>query len=55
MTVTCIICEAKVELPDDCCEGELLVCSDCGTELEVINLNPIEIEEAPQIQEDWGE
>lgn len=55
MTATCTVCEAKVGLPADCREGELLICGDCGTELEVISLNPLTVEEAPQVQEDWGE
>ena len=55
MTATCTVCEEQVSLPNDCCEGELLGCGDCGTELEVSALDPITVEEAPQVQEDWGE
>ncbi|GHV29327.1 hypothetical protein FACS1894167_08480 [Synergistales bacterium] len=51
----CVVCEAAVKLPDGCMEGELLVCGDCGTELEVVSLDPLTVEEAPQVQEDWGE
>jgi alpha-aminoadipate carrier protein LysW len=54
-SATCVVCEAAVGLPDDCTEGELLICSDCGAELEVVSLDPIEVEEAPRVQEDWGE
>jgi alpha-aminoadipate carrier protein LysW len=55
MTATCPVCEAKVNIPDDCTEGELVICPDCGTELEVTSLDPLTVEEAPQVQEDWGE
>lgn len=55
MKVICVVCEAEINLPADCCEGEIVVCPDCGTELEVISLNPPTVEEAPQVQEDWGE
>lgn len=51
----CVVCEASVNLPDDCREGELVICGDCGTELELICMDPITVEEAPQVQEDWGE
>ncbi len=34
--------------------GELLV-SDEGTELEVVGLDPVRFEVAPEEQEDWGE
>jgi alpha-aminoadipate carrier protein LysW len=35
--------------------GEVVRCGDCGVELEVTNTQPIRIELAPQVQEDWGE
>ncbi|NLB83447.1 MAG: lysine biosynthesis protein LysW [Synergistaceae bacterium] len=54
-TVQCIVCEGDVPLPGTLMEGELLTCSDCGTELEVITLNPVTVAEAPEVQEDWGE
>lgn len=34
--------------------GELLV-SDDGTELEVVGLDPLRLEPAPEEDEDWGE
>ncbi len=55
MKALCCVCEADVSVPDDCCEGELVICPDCGTELEVVSLEPLTLEEAPQVQEDWGE
>ena len=30
-------------------------CPDCGAELEVMNENPLELDLAPQEEEDWGE
>ena len=33
----------------------MVPCPDCGTELEVVSLNPITVAEAPEVQEDWGE
>lgn len=53
--VMCVVCEGNVELPENCGLGEILVCSDCGTELELVALDPARVEEAPQVQEDWGE
>jgi alpha-aminoadipate carrier protein LysW len=35
--------------------GEILPCPDCGVELEVRSTDPIQLELAPEIQEDWGE
>ena len=35
--------------------GEIIVCDDCGAELEVLALEPLEIALAPEEAEDWGE
>ena len=54
-TSPCPVCEADVTIPADAMENELLACPDCGTELEIISLNPLTLEEAPEVEEDWGE
>ena len=54
-SATCPVCDAVIELADDTVLGELLTCPECGSELEVINLDPLELDEAPQEEEDWGE
>ncbi len=51
----CPVCGAEVELASDAVVGELLSCDDCGMELEILNLKPIEIGEAPSAEEDWGQ
>jgi alpha-aminoadipate carrier protein LysW len=30
-------------------------CADCGTDLEILSLNPLTIDLAPEVEEDWGE
>ncbi len=35
--------------------GEIVVCAECGVELEVISLDPIVVALAPEEGEDWGE
>ena len=35
--------------------GEILYCSDCNAELEVLNVERPEVALAPQMEEDWGE
>lgn len=35
--------------------GEIIDCTDCGLELEVTSLEPVRIQPAPEIEEDWGE
>lgn len=51
----CPVCAAEVELAADIIEGEILVCEDCGAELEVKNVSPVELAEAPVAEEDWGQ
>lgn len=51
----CPVCGAEVELAEGTVQGELIECSDCGTELEVVSVDPFKVEEAPQEEEDWGE
>ena len=34
---------------------ELIPCPDCGSDLEVISIDPMALEAAPEEQEDWGE
>ena len=52
---TCPVCDADVELEADAVEGELIECPDCGSELEITSLDPVELAEAPEAEEDWGE
>lgn len=51
----CPVCDASIELDDNVELNELISCPDCGTELEVVSLDPPQVEEAPQEEEDWGE
>ncbi len=51
----CVICAAKVTLDKSTIKGELVECKECGSELEVTSIDPIELAEAPTEQEDWGE
>ncbi len=51
----CPVCAAEIELAKDTMAGELIVCGDCGAELEVTGLNPAKLDEAPSAEEDWGQ
>jgi len=54
MTATCPECEAEIVL-QSALRGEIVVCPDCGVELEVTNESPLTFALAPQEEEDWGE
>ena len=51
----CPICAAEITLADDAMAGEILVCDDCGAELELTSLDPVALTEAPSAEEDWGQ
>jgi alpha-aminoadipate carrier protein LysW len=51
----CLECAAELVLGADVEESEIVVCPDCGIELEVMSLDPITLELAPEVEEDWGE
>ena len=53
--VECPECGATIELADDVELAEIVVCPDCGVELEVVSLDPLSLELAPEVEEDWGE
>jgi alpha-aminoadipate carrier protein LysW len=55
MSAFCPECEASLSLAN-VMQGEIVVCPDCGVDLEVIAIEPtISLALAPQEAEDWGE
>jgi alpha-aminoadipate/glutamate carrier protein LysW len=54
-TASCPECEAQVKLEAGTEVGEIIVCSDCGVDLEVTALEPAAVRLAPMEEEDWGE
>jgi alpha-aminoadipate carrier protein LysW len=54
-TMECPECGADLDLAPDVEEGEIVVCSDCGVELEVLSVDPLQVDLAPEVEEDWGE
>lgn len=54
-TVACTECAAEITLDEGTEANEIIVCPDCGVDLEVISLDPAKVEMAPMEEEDWGE
>ena len=54
-TVSCPECEAEITLDASTEVGEIIVCSDCGVDLDVTRLYKEKVNLAPMEQEDWGE
>lgn len=55
MKTLCPECEAEINLETSVELNEIIVCPDCGVDLEVVALNPARLELAPMEEEDWGE
>ena len=54
MTV-CPACEAEIEIDElDVDKGEIIGCPECGVDLEVLGLAPLELALARLDQGDWG-
>ena len=51
----CLECDADITIPADAMENELISCPDCGAELEIVSLEPLQLDLAPEVEEDWGE
>jgi alpha-aminoadipate carrier protein LysW len=43
-TGTCPECDADVHVDTDVDKGEIVSCEECGTELEVVGLDPVELD-----------
>jgi alpha-aminoadipate carrier protein LysW len=55
MAVVCPECDNPIDLSDEIDEGETVQCEECGTELEVVSIDPVElapVEEAGYDDED---
>lgn len=55
MQCECIECAAVITLKPGTVRGEIVVCPDCGVELEVVDTDPPKLALAPEEEEDWGE
>ncbi len=55
LATTCPECEAGIQVQDDAVIGEIVPCQECGAEFEVASLDPLDLQPAPEIEEDWGE
>jgi len=50
----CPECFGEITL-EDVMRNEIVQCSECGADLEVVSIEPLTLELAPEEDEDWGE
>ncbi len=52
----CLVSQSAIEVENEVFVGEIVECSDCGEEHEVVEANgSLTLELAPEIEESWGE
>ncbi len=49
---TCPECDVEVHVDEDVEKGDLIECDDCGASLEVVGLDPIELDLAPDDEDE---
>ncbi len=52
--VECPECFGELVLKD-VMQNEIVQCGECGADLEVVEVDPVTLELAPEEDEDWGE
>lgn len=55
ITTPCPECAGEVRLARRPLRGEVVRCPECNAELEVTSTEPLRVELAPEVEEDWGE
>ena len=51
--VTCPECDMHIDVDEEeLDEGDLITCEECGAELKVLGLNPLELESADEEEEE---
>ena len=51
-TGTCPECDADVHVDTDADKGHIISCDECGTDLELVGLDPVELD---IVEEDYEE
>jgi alpha-aminoadipate/glutamate carrier protein LysW len=52
----CPDCDADIEMDEyDVDKGQVISCPECGIDLEVVGLAPLELDLAAQEEDDWEE
>lgn len=55
-TTTCPECSEEVYVDADSEQGDVISCDECGTDLEVVGLDPIEVDvHSDEDDEDYGD
>ncbi len=48
----CLQCEAEIHVDEDVDKGQIIRCEECEVPLEVVGLDPIELDLAPENEDE---
>ena len=52
----CPECDAKITIPEDAVDGEIVTCAECGASFELAKgSDGFELKPAQTVGEDWGQ
>ncbi|MBK7600782.1 MAG: lysine biosynthesis protein LysW [Acidobacteria bacterium] len=51
----CPECSAEIHVDDDVDKGDRVACEECDASLEVVGLDPIELDLAPEDDDDYSD
>lgn len=54
-TGTCPECEADVHVDTDADKGDAVSCEECGTELQIVGLDPVELDIVEEDEDDYDD
>ena len=54
-TGTCPECDADVHVDTDADKGDSVSCEECGTELAIVGLDPVELDIIEDDEDDFGD
>ena len=53
--IACPACDADIDVEeDDLDEGDTLTCDECGADVRVVSVDPIELEELDEAEDEEG-
>ena len=53
--IICPECQAEISVSNTMELGEVITCPDCSSNLEIVKKDPIIVNQATEVKEDWGE
>jgi len=54
--VTCPVCDGAIDVDEeDIDEGDTLSCDECGADIKVLGIDPLELEAVDELEEDEEE